>query len=205
MLAPPQPGSLHDSCAFAHEDRSWHLQQAPCTGCAAAHGDRRWHLHTPCTYCAAYHGTDAGTSTTPCNIIAASMRTRFPNIFRLLCYFRHELERVWGSSLRCNFNTFFHWLEIELGRVLILHSFYNLVWGPWRLTSELRGLPENLHASAPHADRASYLGDLCQYQAYSTTATLYIVVYNRFKCTFMNPHRRVPIGSWCMLFEVLGK
>ena len=43
------------------------------------------------------------------------MRTRFLNIFPLLCYFRHELERVWGSPLRCNSNTFFHGLEIELG------------------------------------------------------------------------------------------
>jgi hypothetical protein len=41
------------------------------------------------------------------------MRTRFPNIFRLLCNFRHELERVCGSSLRCNFNTFFHWFESD--------------------------------------------------------------------------------------------
>ena len=71
-------------------------------------------------------GTDAGTSTARllAMTLAFSMRTRFPNIFRLLCYFthsivRHELERVCGSSLRCNFNTFFHGLEIELGMVLV--------------------------------------------------------------------------------------
>jgi hypothetical protein len=52
------------------------------------------------------------------------MRTQLPNIFRLLCYFRHELERVWGSSPRCYFNTFSHGLESELGRVLVweLHA-----------------------------------------------------------------------------------
>ena len=54
------------------------------------------------------------------------MRTWFPNTFRLLCYFdtcsnrlRHELERVCGSSLWCNFNTFVHLIEIELGMVLV--------------------------------------------------------------------------------------
>jgi len=60
-------------------------------------------------------GTDAGTSTARLLAItlAFSMRTRFPNIFRLLCNFRHELERVWGSSPRWYFNTFFHRFESD--------------------------------------------------------------------------------------------
>ena len=69
-------------------------------------------------------GTEASTSTLLAIILAFSMRTQLPNIFRLLCYFRHELERVWGSSPRCYFNTFSHGLESELGRVLVweLHA-----------------------------------------------------------------------------------
>ena len=54
------------------------------------------------------------------------MRTQLPNTFRLLWYFntffhqfRHELERVCGSSPRCYFNIFSHGLERELGVVLV--------------------------------------------------------------------------------------
>ena len=76
-------------------------------------------------------GTDAGTSTLLAIILLFSMRTRFQDKFSLLCNFnthsnrlRHELERVWGSSLHGRFNTFFHGLESELGRVLVweLHA-----------------------------------------------------------------------------------
>jgi hypothetical protein len=76
-------------------------------------------------------GTDAATSTLLAIMLLFSMRTQLPNIFRLLWYFntnfhqfRHELERVCGSSPRCYFNTFFHLIEIELGRVLVweLHA-----------------------------------------------------------------------------------
>jgi hypothetical protein len=69
---------------------------------------------------------EAGTSTLLAIILLFSMRTQLPNTFRLLWYFntffhqfRHELERVCGSSPRCYFNTFSHLIEIELGMVLV--------------------------------------------------------------------------------------
>ena len=54
-----------------------------------------------------------------------------------------------------------------------LHLFYNLVWGGERLTSELRGLPENLPPISNSADLSRKVPD--PLNPYGFTVKLYVL------------------------------